>query len=872
MNDKKWKKIAFECLLILGTIAAIFLRVKEVDLLQDKYLCGYDAYFYYRQAKTIIDQGKLPDLDYMQNSPDGLNLRGRSNLNCYAIAYLYKGVRIFAPEISIERVAIYYPVICFALILIVFFALTNLLFNKSIALLAVTIFGTIPGAVIRTHAGWADRDPLSLLVWLVCLYFYVAAYQTLSQDRRYLWLAFLSGVSIGTLGLTWPGVGLLSIIIVAFNSVKLLTQSYDEKKFYVYLCWYIPSVLIMLIFTERYSVNPHRAYTLAEMALPTIFAIIVPTIFTVVVGLSFLIRKVKNRTARRVLWGLVVTNSVILMFVLVPPQEIIDTFLHPAGTDSFIATVSEFREPEFSHWFLWYRLFFIFPLLGLLLVTNTVTKTYRMPAKAVPGMLAIAVTAMILSTHPKLQYELMDVIRLGFVILCIGIITVSYFWHRFNRPANISTYIDLLLLLLIWALFTLLYTCGAVRFALFLVPPAVTLGAYAIMFILRHVADYDENRILSLTMLMCFMVLTWQLRTMLLACLLKISLDTMVASLVCLILIVIVAIFSLFRGSREFSMQRKSSMIAKATCLVLSIVLCVITGGIPYLLPNWASLKVIQGVPKPDEIKALNWLKTHTPVKSVVAAWWVQGSRIQALAERATIVDQQHNIPRIRSMAREVFCAETPEEALKFLKFHKATHLVFHPKEMFRLAHIFTIGSPQDTERNILVEQFSTNKHTRDSSVLFQEKSTQQTSPRPFQHSNPLEYTTERYLSCSQGDTSTKYVYVEYRLDRSFHKASVHIDDMNISPAYVIFDGKKEKNLHGSGVLVVTNVDVHDPHQTLEYRHAVYFNEKAYNLLAFKLYFLGSYTDHFKQVYPTQETENIDASSFNDIKIWEINY
>ena len=291
----------------------------------------------------------------MQHHPEGVNLRGRANLNCYAIAYLYKCIRIFAPKISIERVAIYYPVICFILILILFFGLTSHLFDKSTALIAVTILATIPAAVSRIFAGWADRDALSLLMWLACLYFYVAAYRSLSQGRRYLPLALLSGISMGALGLTWPGVGLLSIIIVVFNTVKLITQSYDQKKFYIYLCWYLPSVLMMLSFTERYSSNLYHSYALAAIALPTIFAI--------VAGLGILISRVKVQWVRRLSWSMLVTSLLVLLFVgLASPKQIIDTFLHPAGTGTFKATVGEFQVPQLSDWFAQYRLFFIFPL------------------------------------------------------------------------------------------------------------------------------------------------------------------------------------------------------------------------------------------------------------------------------------------------------------------------------------------------------------------------------------------------------------------------------------------------------------------------------------------------------------------------------
>ena len=866
MSNKKWKLIATAGILTLSIIAAIFVRVKEASQLQDKYLSGYDSYFYYRQAKTIVADGHLPDRDYMQHYPDGVNLRGRANLNCYAIAYLYKSIRIFAPKISIERVAIYYPVVCFTLILIVFFGLTNHLFDRSISLIAVTILATIPAAVSRTFAGWADRDALSLLTWLVCIYFYVAAYRALSQDKRYLLLALLSGISMGALGLTWPGVGLLSIIIVGFNTVKLITQSYDQKKFYIYLCWYIPSVLMMLSFTERYSSNLYHSYALAAIALPTIFAI--------VAGLGILIRQINVQWLRRLLWGVLFASLAILLFVgLVPPQQIIDTFLHPAGTGIFKATVGEFQTPQLSDWLARYRLFFIFPLLGLLLVTYAVTKTYHMHAKAVTGLLAITVAATILSALPDTRQRLMEIVYFGSVILFIGAIGVSYFWDGFNKRGHISTRTDLLLLLLVWALLALFYSRGAIRFALFLVPPAVILGVYAIMLVLKRAASYDEKRISNLAMLMSFMVLIWQLRAPCREFLLNIGLDSTVSSLVCINLAVVGVIFGLLQGIREFSGEKKSPAAAKTTWLALSIAMCIIAGGFPRFTSNWISLNVMGDLPTPDEIKAFKWLKTNTPPKSVVAAWWDYGSRIGAIAERATIVDQQHNMQWIHLMAREVFCAEIPEEALKFLKSHKATHLMIQPVDAFiRLEDMSAVASTPDIDRNILIEPFRIHKQASNSSDLSQEKSVMQISPQAFEYSDSLEYTTERYLPCFQENPSAKHADIEYKSDGSFHKAVVRIDDMSISPAHVIFDDKKQEIFDGSGGLVVTNVDVHYPYQILESKHAVYFDEKACSQLAFKLYFLGSQTDHFKQVYPTQETGGNDSSPFNDIKIWQINY
>ena len=510
---------------------------------------------------------------------------------------------------------------------------------------------------------------------------------------------------------------------------------------------------------------------------------------------------------------------------------------------------------------------------GLLLVTYTVTKTYHMHAKAVTGLLAITVAATIFSALPDTQQRLMETIYFGSVILFIGAIGVSYFWGMFNRQGHTGTRTDLLLLLLIWALFTLFYSRGAIRFGLFLVPPAVILGVYAIMLVLKRAAGYDENRTSNLAMLMSFMVLIWQLRAPCRAFLLNIGLDSTVSSLVCINLVVIAVIFGLLRGIREFSCEKKSPAAAKTTWLALSIAMCIIAGGFPRFTSNWISLNVMGDLPTPDEIKAFKWLKTNTPPKSVVAAWWDYGSRIGAIAERATIIDQQHNQHWIHLMAREVFCAETPEEALKFLKSHKATHLMIQPIEAFiRLEDMSAIASTPDMDRNILIEPFRIDEGANNSSDSSQGKSFLQISPQSFEYSDSLGYITERYLPCAQKDLNTKHADVEYKPDGSFHRAAIRIDDIDISPAHVIFDDKKQENFDGSGCLVVTNVNVHYPYQILESKHAVYFDEKACNQLAFKLYFFGSQTDHFKQVYPTQETGAEDSTPFNDIKIWEINY
>jgi len=50
MNHIKWRQVVPVGILALCLVAAVFVRVREANQLQDKYLRGYDDSCYYSQA------------------------------------------------------------------------------------------------------------------------------------------------------------------------------------------------------------------------------------------------------------------------------------------------------------------------------------------------------------------------------------------------------------------------------------------------------------------------------------------------------------------------------------------------------------------------------------------------------------------------------------------------------------------------------------------------------------------------------------------------------------------------------------------------------------------------------------------------------
>ena len=550
-TDKSWMRIAVGLILALNITFALFSRVKEVDLLQGKYLLGYDSYFYLRQAKTVIDRGRLPARDYMQHYPEGLDLRQRANLNCYAIAYFYKLARLFRPNISIEQSTIYYPLFCFILSLLMFFMLARMFLSTSAALFAVTFFVALPGDFVRTHAGWADRDGLSLLEWLMSVFFYVAAHKSTAEGgKRYLLLAVLSGVSTGLLGLTWPGVGSLSVIIVLFSGVKLLTRNFSRREFYVYLCWYVPSVAMMLGFTKRYA-SFDSTYALS--------AIVLPTLFVGLAVLDILIRQVKSSATQKMLYNLLFASLVVLCVIgPAPPERIIFTFLNPAGTEALIRYIGEFRPPNLFTWFEWYLLFVILPPLGVCLAIHKLLKAYRLPAKLLIAIFAVTFTTTILSSVAlPIAPSLVTRAYVGVVMMFLGMVFLSYCSQSARGDTHKDRETDRLLFFAIWMLCALFYTRGAVRFSIFLFPVAILFGVYAITFILQRLFGPDKAQILNFTFLVVFMALCWELRFLNYRLFHQIGFNDIIAFLSCLGLSLIAVIFLLVQGFKELPHKHK---------------------------------------------------------------------------------------------------------------------------------------------------------------------------------------------------------------------------------------------------------------------------------------------------------------------------
>jgi len=114
--------------------------------------------------------------------------------------------------------------------------------------------------------------------------------------------------------------------------------------------------------------------------------------------------------------------------------------------------------------------------------------------------------------------------------------------------------------------------------------------------------------------------------------------------------------------------------------------------------------------------KAMAWVRENTSKDAVFAHWWDYGYWVQAIGERATVLDGGNAIPYWDYlMGRHVLTAKNETEALQFLYVHNATHLLIDSNEIGKYGAYSSIGSDENYDRYSQIATFFRNdKLTRE--------------------------------------------------------------------------------------------------------------------------------------------------------------
>ncbi len=352
-----------------GTIAILlsilsltfWIRIQGVEGIPEGQFSSNDAYVFYSQAQTISKQGHLPERDMQRWLPNGRDNRQFLSLYAYTLAYTHKGITLFFHKVTLYHVQLYAPVVCFILGL----AVLLLFLIKYYGLLFATVVGvllaTFPGTIVRSTAGFSDRDAWCwmLAIFVTIVYLHKERMQT--GRRRTLTTAFC-GFIVFLGGLSWEAFGVFVLIILSAEIWKFCTSDTEDnlKEYVLWMIMFVP--WLYLISPAYHSGYGFSTYVGPLMLAPSLALLVLKSIR------YLLLRFVKQLRpyARQLAWGFTLFGIAAGGIYVFFQYNTFATTAFPFMENRLMKTVAELSEPGLIDWVDRYGSMFILGSIGLI--------------------------------------------------------------------------------------------------------------------------------------------------------------------------------------------------------------------------------------------------------------------------------------------------------------------------------------------------------------------------------------------------------------------------------------------------------------------------------------------------------------------------
>ena len=681
--------------IILWLIAAasVYFRVHLSPYIDGDYFIGPDSYRHVRNVRQIVSNGTLPEVDSMRHVPDGVKTTLETVSFPWIIAKSYGLLNRFLPELSLNRTMALYPAVVIVFSCIIYFLLVNRYFGYLTASLATLAFSVAPGVINRTTVGYVDTDSLVLVLFLLAFFFYSLSLDSSSTSKQILYKLVYAGI-LGVIAILWGGVSLIVGIIYGCDVLIGIYRGFDRKQAVSSLlgiCLYF--VLLFLpgsFYRERFPG-------------PFALSAVIPPAFAGIFYIAALIRQSKLQATNYFSRIFSKKGLISIGLLLVYPVyriwetivDICERLLFPFGTDLIMRGVGELKPADFSHWFYYYGLLFPIGLIGFFLFISTyyLQKDRLRNSRLHFALFSLGFLFIIL---PRMftPFFLNQSLWLSVIVLLIPICGFTFYisWLFIKNGAG------WVLPFLIWFLVSFSFSSSALRFSLFFTPVLVLMSGFFFVKMIEYCMP-DLSRNIGIASLFILNIILW----LTFACgfnvftltqsILGITFDTSVK----LRLLTTFTLSLIFLGFviEKSIIHLKFQTTFKRFCGFLAVcLLCFFsyTGvyGLGIGQVGYASAKFsVEGT---EEFS--RQIKKNTPPNAVIAAYWNHGSIINAIGQRATIIDEQQNLGWIRSFLRQVILGKTAEEILSYLKAHRATHLMLTTDDLKNLNGYWAIAYP----------------------------------------------------------------------------------------------------------------------------------------------------------------------------------
>lgn len=425
---------------------AFWIRIQGIDTIPAGQFTSNDAYFYYRNAQIVSENGSLPKRDMDRWIPLGRDLEQTLPFYAHALAYSHKIVAFCIPNVSLYKVALYMPVICFCIgiggLCLFLYRTYGLLFSVIVGVL----LATLPGSIERSAAGFSDRDSWCLMLGILAVITYLIALQTDQKRKRILW-TLLSGIIVYLGAMSWEGFGVFILAILFAEVWKFLTTSKEEGVL-EYLIWVLTFVPVLYFTSAAYSHGEWFASHLAAFVLiPPLALLIIRTLRHISLTKTPFAEKMRLHS-RSFAFGLILIS---LVFALVYVLNQVETFSLTTVSlqkSELMQNVSELKTPNYQYWVIRYGSVFFLGCLGLI-VTQCHTWGKMGYILVIPFVTFMVSTFFRIQLNTLLENQYINLLFFGSITtIIIGLIIVAWRQHKYTR--NDYIYIVFTVWLLVW--------------------------------------------------------------------------------------------------------------------------------------------------------------------------------------------------------------------------------------------------------------------------------------------------------------------------------------------------------------------------------------------------------------------------------------
>jgi asparagine N-glycosylation enzyme membrane subunit Stt3 len=504
---KNWyiknKKFTYPLTTILLILTVCFftqlVRVNNIPNLEGKNLIELDSYVFARYAYYIINSS-LPEIDTLRYYPTGFETNRELLAPSYTVALYYKISQWMGSTLSATDIAIIYPVISIVIAMIFFFLFVKNLFNQKIAFVASLILAFLPGFLLRTSAGFVDKESVAMIFFFGFLYFIS---KTIKQEKiiNYIIYCLFSGLFLMGSIWSWGGANIILIPLGLAFVISIFFNISKRKNSILYATLTLSAVLFSFI-SPRYGTGINILQSFMFFLFPIAFLLNV-FYYEVYPKISKYFLKYKPNKLSTHFYIMFIGILFLFLLSLIYPgvsfyKKIGDfiefNFLTPSGGDAFSRSVSENQHPYFISsngvdWWSGLNYLFYTMIIGSFFLFYNMFKQFP-KYKLTYALVYVAIVLVFLFSRFSDSQEYSSFnnffstrifgLELHYVVLSIFLLYSLFFLYKNLKKVTEFSKIKLeYLWLFLWFFLSIVVARGAVRLIFMVCPVAAILSGYA---------------------------------------------------------------------------------------------------------------------------------------------------------------------------------------------------------------------------------------------------------------------------------------------------------------------------------------------------------------------------------------------------------